>query len=235
MFVRWARRPLLDYSCPTCDFEGRDLEVFSCCHAAGIPTLMTFLPHVVWALRLEVFRLIPCGNSSSFFSVSLRFSSLLSYTTHLTLISGWTHGDEPPFVFSGSWHLPVSFLTDVITSSHFIVALLKVRISSSLFVSADLLRNFCARHYAGVGMQPCSGWEPPNSKEKDEREFCVFQVLGEGSKQKGGKTCFSLDGQRRLAALRRWHWCPNKTVKMSWVLIEGTRKIVIFSRYLSNS
>lgn len=141
---------MLDYSCPTCDFEGRDLEVFSRCrHAADVTSFEDFLAsRCLGPSRLEGLRLINVGILLHFLRpIMLFFFAFLHHTSNLDfrMNSGLLTS------------LCVSFLTNVITSSHFIVALLKVRIPSSLFVSTDLFKNFCARHYAGVGIQPCSG------------------------------------------------------------------------------
>lgn len=43
VFVYWVGNLLLNYSCPTCNFRGKDLEVFSNCHIASF----TFLTAII--------------------------------------------------------------------------------------------------------------------------------------------------------------------------------------------
>lgn len=43
VFVYWERNPLLNYSCPTCNFKGRDLEVPLCHHAVDVIPVFLYI------------------------------------------------------------------------------------------------------------------------------------------------------------------------------------------------
>lgn len=166
--------------------------------------------------RLEVLRLIQCGNSS--FSLS-RYAFLLCY-----LDLGMNSRLLTSLCVSCSWHLPVSFLSGVITSSHFIVALLKVRISSSLFVSTDLFRIFWARHSAGVGTQPCSGWEPTKLQGEGWKRALSFPSFAKGASKGEGKPAFHWMAREGLLLWGGDTDVQTETVKMSWALMRGQEK-----------